>query len=187
LDGDEVDLAIKFVVQKSIIEMATSFSGESINYDELLAQGYDTFGELDAFNAEMKPINNGLEIGYEMSIEGSLQKIQEYSGQDVIPFLPQKKGSSFFMYLPDMGEPMSEGSEMAYALLASDKYRILLDLSGDLKTVRNARITPPDGWNSYDEEDMEVITTSIYGKTMLIEIPLLIPLLSQGSIEIELY
>lgn len=186
LDGDDVDLSIKFVVQKSIIDMASSFSGESVNYDELLAQGHDTFRELDAFNAEIRPINNGLEVGYEISIKGSLQKIQEHAGQGAIPFFPKKRGSSFFMSLPEMGVPMSEGDEMAYAFLASAKYRVLLDLSGDLESVKNARITLPDGRDSNDK-NMEVITTSIYGKVMLIEIPLLIPLLSQGSIEIELY
>jgi hypothetical protein len=186
IKNGEVDLSIKYVIQKSIIEMGSAFSGEEVDYDDFLGEGEDIFEGLGNISGEMTQINTALEVGMEMRIQGSLDELRELVESDQIPFLPERAGSTFYLNIPGMGSSDSEDDGMAAAFLASAKYRILVDLSGDLSSVSSARLLLDEDAD-YEDFDETIISATIYGQSMMIEIPMLILFMSDEALQIELY
>jgi hypothetical protein len=184
-DGN-VSIYLKYVIQKAILEMGSSFSGEEVDYDELLGEGDALVEGLGDLKVGMNLINTDLEAGYEVNIEGTLDQINALSEYETIPFVPEKRGDRFFLAVPGMGSS-SNGDEWEAAFLAGSKYRILLDLSGDLAGIRDARLIVEQDDMELEVERDSLITKTVLGQNLLIEIPMLVLFMSEKDITIELF
>jgi hypothetical protein len=184
-DGD-VSIYLKYVIQKAILEIGASFSGEEMDYDEFLGEGEDIFADLGNLRAGMRPINTELEVGYEVDIEGTLEEIRLLSESESVPFVPRAVGDSYYLTIPGMGSSSSD-DDMGAAFLASSKYRILVDLSGDLSNIRNARVIFDGDDDELDAAGDSLITSTVLGQTLLVEMSMLIPFMSEEEISVELF
>lgn len=184
-DGN-VSIYLKYVIQKAIFEMAASFSGEEMDYEEYLGDGQEFLSDFEGITTDSRPINTDLEVGFEITIQGTLEQMRIDTETQAIPFAPEPRGEKYYLTIPGMGSSSSD-DEWGMAFLASSKYRILLDLSGDLSGIRNARLIFDEESVDPDSESDALITTTLLGQNLLVEMPMLVPFMSEESVTIELF
>ena len=177
------EISLRYVVQKSIMEMGASFSGEEVDYSELMGGGDLLAKEFEGIEATIDLFENDLEIGVEINARGTTEEFNSPEATEPKPFFPIKQGDTYRITITGSGEPDSTGEdEMVTSFLSSSKYRILVDLTGDLSEINAARFG-----SGLKPEEKTLINIHQYGHMMLIEFPMLIPLSNTETFEIELY
>ena len=177
------EVSLRYTVQKSIMEMGASFSGDEVDYSELMDGGDVLAKEFEGIEATIDLFENDLEIGVEINARGTMDEITSLQATEVQPFFPIKHGETYRITITGSGEPDSTGEdEMVTSFLASSKYRILVDLTDDLSEINAARFR-----SGLKPEEQSLINIHQYGHMMLIEFPMLIPLSNTETFEIELY
>lgn len=183
IQDSEVDLVLRYTIQKSLIEMAGEFSGEEIDINELVEQATSTVLDSEDFIINGKPINTSFVAGAEFRIQGDLDKAK---GEDEEAyFLPIKNKDHYSILIPSMAD-QDEMDAMAIPFLAGATYTLLIDLRGDLKGIKEARLEYEGIVMELSEEDSEILVTH-FGSLMQIEIPLLLLFYSPVDFYLELY
>jgi len=185
LENGNVEITVKYSIQKMLIEMAASFGEEEVDYSEFTDMGDEMFDELSRIEAQITPIDTELEIGAEISFSGPLKSVIEYIGDDA-PYFPMKTGNIYQIRIPCLGSEDDEEDEAAAAFMASAKYKLLIDLSGDLNKTRNIRFSIKD--ESIEMEEWEsFFSVEIFNHIAYIEIPMILLMSSTDDIIVELY
>lgn len=171
-------VTVRYTIQKAVMEMGESLSGESADYSEFDEIGDEIFGEFENVSAQIIPIDNDYHIGAEIKINGSVKDISQEL--EDASYLPVKKGDKYEILIPGMGDN-EEVDEMALSFISGSTYSILVDLSGDLKDIKTARLQMND--NPLGNEQIMVNT---YGSSMFIEIPMALLFFSSENMILEL-
>jgi len=178
LHKGRADITVRFTVEKTLLEMASSFSDEEFDDSEIMGMGDEFFSEFDTLPAEITPFNSPSHFGAELRFSGRVKDLEkEFEGID---FLPVQKGEGYSISIPGMGDESLD--EQSQSLLAGSRYMLLVDLSGDLRNMRRAGLILPDG-NEAGRDDMLV---NIYGSSMLIEISMKSLFDTKESLVVEL-
>jgi hypothetical protein len=177
--------SIRFTLQKSIFEMAASFSGEEVDYDEFLGIGEDTFSLLSRVAGEITKHETPYDIGAEITIRGPQKTI--YSVLDgEYDFIPIKHNDKYILAIPNLGDG-DEVDEFAMVFLSGAKYRIIIALADDLEHISQAKLFYDGGADEiYPVSNKEGCTISVEGSIMLIEIPMILLFMGDGKIFVEL-
>ncbi|QEN06884.1 hypothetical protein EXM22_02320 [Oceanispirochaeta crateris] len=182
LDKGQVKMTMKFTIQKAILEMGASFSGEETDYEDLLNEGIDIFDQFEEINGTISSIDTEYEIGAALNIAGSMKDMAR-SLDNEIEYIPVYKNHMYEIRIPGMGKADEETDEFGAAFLSGAKYRLLLDLSGDLRKYPYPKIR-------FEDSNMELtnqISSNRYGSSLLIEIPLILLMFTEESLIIELH
>ncbi|MDY0287692.1 MAG: hypothetical protein RBR15_02575 [Sphaerochaeta sp.] len=181
-DG-EIDLAVRYTVQTALVHMINEFSDEEIDVTELLHEAESIIPAYDGFSLDVKKIETSFHTGAEVRIRGSMDKVKAHNEQGLL--LPIRNTDHYSILIPSMaGE--EELDSMAAVFLSGAKYTMLIDLSGDLQDIKEARLKYDGKIMHPDDEDSQILV-SIYGSSMLIEIPMLFLLYAPENFSLELY
>ena len=121
----ELELTASVRIQKSLFEAATSFTGEAPpDYEtefgfteEEITEEYPDWLELT-----FDTIDTDLEYGFEVSLRGTPQRLQQHR---TAPFLPHTEENVTSILFEGEGEATAD-DDIALALFASSKYRLLI-------------------------------------------------------------
>ncbi|MDC7232199.1 MAG: hypothetical protein PQJ58_03120 [Spirochaetales bacterium] len=182
LNNGRAEVTVRYTIQKAILEMGSSFSGEEMDYSEFTEMGEEMFGEYRGISGEIIPIDNSFHIGAEVRIKGAIKTIKKELQNENLEFLPTKTKNGYEILIPGMGD--EEADETALAFISGSRYILLVDLSGDLKDITKARLKFED--ESLDLDKENEILVNIYGSSMVIEIPMAYLFMSSESFAIEL-
>ncbi|MDC7227882.1 MAG: hypothetical protein PQJ61_14040 [Spirochaetales bacterium] len=178
----QVELTVRYTMQKAIFELGAGMSGEAPDYSEFTDIGDDMFKEFQGLEADVRPIENEFEVGAEIYLKGSVSKMNNAAGER-LEFLPQKTDIGWEIMIPGMGDEGGEADdEFAAAFLSSAKYRLLIDLSGDFRDITQASLITAEG----EEAPLEEFSAELYGSSMLIEIPMIFLFLTDDDLIIRL-
>lgn len=184
LDNGELDLSVKYTIQKSIMEMGSSMADEELDYSELLEAGEEEFEAFEGLSAKFETIETPLDVGIEVNVEGDLYDILK-TMEAPYPFVPKWKAGMYEIVLPSMNDGDGESDEddgFAMAFLSSARYRLLVDLNGDFRGINKVKLRVKD--ESVDEENM--VGVSFYNNILIIEIPIIILMMSEEDIVVQL-
>ncbi len=179
MQNGEVKLTLRYTVQRGLVDIISEFSGNEANISDILTQADLTVPEYEGMSVEKVVIDNSFDAGSEIRMQGNLETIMLEDNLEGY-FLPIKEGNYFVVRLPELAAEQ-ELDGMATAFLSGAKYTMLFDLHGDLKDISSARLV-------YDGEaipNSEYMVT-IYGSSMLVEIPMLFLFYAQESFYLEL-
>ena len=178
--------SIRYSLEKTIFELAASFSGETIDYDEYLDIGDDAFSVFKGVSGEIKKHETPYEIGAEVTFEGKETLISSLLDGEV-EFIPIKKNNAYYIEIPLIGESGEDIDENELGFLAGSKYRMVVALTDDLKNISKAQLSlelTSGVSNTLTKE--EGVSVSITGAIMLIDIPMSIIFIDEGKIIIKL-
>lgn len=178
MQNGQVELNIRYTVQRGLVEMISEFSGDEANITDILTQADSTVPEYEGMSVEKVVIDNSFYAGSEIRMQGNLETTMLNNLEGYL--LPIKEGNHFVIRLPELATEQ-ELDSMAAAFLSGAKYTILIDLHGDLKDISSARLVC-DGETTLDSE----YQVNIYGSSMLVEIPMLFLFYAQESFYLEL-
>ena len=181
LGNNKTELYIKYSIQKSIVDMASALTGEEFDYSEFTNIGDEAFEDLLGYSVDINSFETELEVGAELKFIGASTTIQsEIQGQ--ISYIVTKENGYFRILIPGLGSD-EDDDVMSVALFSSVKYKLLVELSGDLRNVSRAEI--------YVEgvaiSDKTLFNTNIFGSSMYIDFPMMILIYTMGDIEIRLF
>lgn len=181
-----IHTSVRYSLQKAIFELGASFSGEEIDYDEMLEIGDDTFAKIGEVSGEVKKYETTYDIGAEIIFEGREKSITSMLDGDV-EFIPIKKNNAYFIELPLLGESGESVDESELGFLGGSKYRIVVSLCDDLRNISKADLTiqtSGSGSRTLSTNDGVSITTT--GSIMLVEIPMSVLFMDAGKIIVKL-
>ena len=89
------EISLRYVVQKSIMEMGASFSGEEVDYSELMGGGDLLAKEFEGIEATIDLFENDLEIGVEINARGTTEEFNSPEATEPKPFFPIKQGDTY--------------------------------------------------------------------------------------------
>jgi len=179
LHKGKADITVRFTIDKTLMELGSSFSGEEFDDSGIMGMGDAFFEEFNGLPAEIIPINTTSQMGAELRFSGRLKELEDQL--EGVDFLPLRKGDGYEISIPGMGDEGLE-DENSQAFLSGSRYMLLVDLSGDLKDMKRARLILPEGMKA-EGDDMLV---NIYGSSMLIEISMKSFFNTKESIIVEL-
>ncbi len=181
LHKGRADVTVRYTIQKAMLDMLSSFSGEEMNYSEFTDLGDEIFGEFEGISAEVEAIDTSYHFGARIRISGAVKKLAEELEDDI--FLPVRQGDSYIIRIPGLKDE-EEMDESGLAFLGGAKYTLMVDLSGDLKDIRGARLVMDD--RIPEMEEYGDIAVEIYGKTLVIEMSMALLFLNPEELGIEL-
>lgn len=181
LDKGNASVTVRYTIQKGMLETIGSMSGEAMDYSEFTDIGDEIFGEFKEIEAQVSTIDTSSNLGAEVKFKGRVKDLVSELEDNM--FLPIKTDMGYEISIPSLNEG-EESDEMSLAFMSGSNYTLLLDLSGDFKNIRTARLKSIAGQNGF--ETAEDISVNIYGSSMLVEIPIIILLMSENDIIIEL-
>ncbi|HKL56850.1 MAG TPA: hypothetical protein VJ854_00500, partial [Sphaerochaeta sp.] len=100
-------------------------------------------------------------------------------------FLPLKIADHYSILIPSMADG-EEMDPMAAVFLSGATYTMLIDLSGDLQDLKEARLKYDGKIMHPGDEDSELLV-NIYGSSMQIEFPMLFLFYAPENFSLELY
>ncbi len=167
LHDGELDLRVRYTFPKPMMEMAEMVSEGSFDYRQALGLSADLFSGLTETTAGVTAIDTVNEFGAEIVISGQVETLRkELEGDE---FLPVRDGGGYRILLPAVEEAAGDGDPAADAFMdafiEAAKYRILVDLSGDLADLSGAEVRV--GPSYLDPSEYAV---NVYGSSMLIEL-----------------
>ena len=183
LHDGEIEIALRYTLQAGLLEMINCFSEEKIDINELLDEADATLPEYKGFSLGVTEINTSFHKGIEMRMAGNMDALEVNDEKQY--FLPIQNGSHYSILIPSMADG-DELDEMGAAFLSGSMYTLLIDLSGDLQGVRDARLVYAGNTMLSSDEDSELLV-HIYGSSMLVELPMLFMFLAPDDFSIELY
>ncbi len=183
LHDGEIEIALRYTLQAGLLEMINGFSEEKIDINELLDEADATLPEYKGFSLGVTEINTSFHKGIEMRMAGNMDALEVNDEKQY--FLPIQNGSHYSILIPSMADG-DELDEMGAAFLSGSMYTLLIDLSGDLQGVRDARLVYAGNTMLSSDEDSELLV-HIYGSSMLVELPMLFMFLAPDDFSIELY
>jgi hypothetical protein len=181
LDKGNAKVTIRYTIQKGMLETIGSMSGEAMDFSEFTDIGDEIFGEFDNIEAQVAAIDTSSQLGAEVKFSGKVSDL--VSELEDSMFLPIKTETGYEISIPSLNEG-EESDEMSLAFMSGSNYTLLLDLSGDMKNVRTARLKSSE--NSADIDSAGEIIVNIYGSSMMVEIPIILLFISESDIVIEL-
>lgn len=181
LDKGNAKVTVRYTIQKGMLETIGSMSGESTDYSEFTDMGDEIFGDFSNIEAEILTINTSYHLGAEIIIRGRMNDLVSELEESM--FLPIKTDLGYEISIPSLNEG-EESDEMALAFMSGSNYTLLLDLTGDLKKVKTARLKVSS--KSEDFNEAGEILVNIYGSSMLVEIPIILLIMAEEDIVIEL-
>ncbi len=181
IDGNQIHMSLRYAIQKMVFEMASSFSEETVDYDEMSLVGEDVKEMFGDTLVEARDINTATEIGVEMIVNTQLNSPSDsWYPEDVknrIPFLPYKIGDHYEIFIDSLSEESNEDLSIGLGLLASSKYRIMVNKTDDFKDISGFEILPIDGAElSFEEYDLDLGFEDMvydYGSIIVFELPVI--------------
>ncbi len=181
-DG-EVDISIRYTIQSALFEMINEFSDEKIDLNEILHEADSIIPVYEDLSFEVASIDTTFHKGFEIRMVGNMDSIKASDEEKY--FLPLKTDSYYSILIPSL-QVDREIDEMAAALLSGSMFTLLIDLSGDLKDIKDARMVHDGNTILLNDEDSEILV-NVYGSSMQIEIPMLILFFAPEDFYVELY
>ena len=181
LHKGKADVTVRYTIQKAMLDMLSSFSGEEMDYSEFSELGDEIFGEFEGIRAEVEPIDTSYHFGARVRIGGPVRKLREELDDSY--FLPVKQGDSYIIRIPSLKDE-EEMDDSGLAFLGGAKYTLMVDLSGDLRDIRRARLAM-DG-RTPEMENYGDIGVNVYGKSMVVEMSMALLFLAPEEVVIEL-
>ncbi len=181
LHKGKADVTVRYTMQKAMMDMIGSFSGEEMDYSEFDEIGDEIFGEYNELYASVSPVNTPYHIGAEIKVSGKVSDIT--SGLETTYFLPVKTEKGYEIVIPSLSDE-EETDETALAFMSGAKYTLLIDLSGDLKDMKKAGVKVDSDSSGMEETDQ--ILVNIYGSSMVIEIPIILLFMAPDDFAVEL-
>ena len=182
LNKGKADVTVRYTIQKAMLDTLGSFSGEEMDYSEFSEIGDEIFGEFEGISAEVEAIDTSYHFGARVRISGAVKKLIEELDDTV--FLPIMKDDSCYINIPSLRDAEDEMDEMSLSFLGGAKYTLLVDLSGDLREFRKVSLDlAPESMKMEEADD---ITAEIYGKSMVIEIPMTLLFMSSEPFNLVL-
>lgn len=181
-----IHTSVRYSLQKAIFELGASFSGEEIDYDEMLEIGDDTFAQIGGVSGEVKKYETPYDIGAEITFIGDQRTLTSML-EDEVEFIPIKKNNAYYIEIPLLGESGEDVDENELGFLGSSKYRLVVSLSDDLRNISKADITLhlSNGFNSLLTTESGISISTI-GSIMMIEIPMSVLFIDEGEIIVKL-
>lgn len=180
LDKGNAKITIRYTIQKGMLETIGSMSGESMDFSDFTDVGDEIFGEFKNIEAKVTAIDSSSRLGAEIKFNGKVSHLVSELEESM--FLPIKTEIGYEISIPSLNEG-EENDEMSLAFMSGSNYTLLLDLRGDMKRIRTARLK--SSGNSVDDNTGQIIV-NIYGSSMMVEIPITLLLMSESDIVIEL-
>ena len=181
LHKGKADVTVRYTIQKAMMDMIGSFSGEEMDYSEFDEIGDEIFGEYNDMYASVTPVNTPYNIGAEIKVSGKVSDIS--SGQDTAYFLPVKTERGYEILIPSLSDE-EDTDETALSFMSGAKYTLLIDLSGDLKNIKKAGVKVDS--DSVGSEETDQILVNIYGSSMVIEVPIILLFMAPEDFAVEL-
>ncbi len=183
-----IHTTVRYTLQKSVLEMGASLSGEPVDYDEFLDFGDEMFSNISGAAGELRKHETPFDIGAEISFQGReevLLSLLEGNSE----FIPKKQGDTYRIEIPLMGDGDDDEDEFAMVFLSGSKYRIMVSLHDDLSHVTQADLYMDPGIGEQGIVPMphrDSYTVTVQGPLMLIEIPMALFFMGEGTIIVEL-
>ena len=153
-------------------------NSSDINEIPELLQPEFILGPATDYFSDVKKTETELEIAYEAGFQGRMASLLRQTENPL--FVPVRDGKRYIVTIPGMGF----SDEEAIAML-NYKYRMLVDLRGNLSSVSQARFLAED--ISASSEADKLLTSTVYGNIMLVEFPMIILGTSEEALNIELF
>ena len=181
-----VQTSIRYTLQKSIFEFAASMTGEQVDYQDFMVMGSDIFTDIADSQGLMKSFETPFDVGAEFTIAGTQAMFNAVeAGQR--SYLPIRDGNRYTSEIPLMGSEDEEFDEYAMLFLSGAKYRLIVELSGDMIHLNNAAMMMQmRGEGSFPVTAQDGLLVSRMGSILVVEIPMLYLLFGEGNMIITL-
>lgn len=183
-----IHTTVRYTLQKSVLEMGASFSGESVDYDEFLDFGDEMFSNISGAAGQLRKHETPFDIGAEVTFQGREEVLLSLLEGNT-EFIPKKHGDAYRIEIPLMGDGDDDEDEFAMVFLSGSKYRIMVSLNDDLAHITQADLYLDSGYGEQGIIPMPLhdsYTVTVQGPLMLIEIPMALFFMSEGKIIVEL-
>jgi len=183
-----ISTSIRYSLQKAMFELAASFTGEEVDYDEFFDMGDDSFASLAGVSGEVNKFETLYDIGAEITFEGKEKSLSSLL-DGKIDFIPIKKNNAYHIEIPMLGESGEVVDEDKLGILSGGKYRLIIAATDDLRNISQANVSIEHAYEKgifYALSHEDGISVSRTGSIMLIEIPMSILFLDEGKIIVKL-
>ncbi len=167
IDGDDFEIDLRYALQKSILEMASSFGGDSIDYSDFQIMADNFIEPFSGLAMSVDKINTSLECGSRVKISGKYSALSDMMGSNA-NFFPILEKDRISITLPSLG---SDDDETA-AFLSSSKFRIIVEKTKTVKEIMKFELI--QGSNLISSENLkDALPFLEYRGFYIIEIPLI--------------
>ncbi len=181
LHDGTLELSVRYTIQKALLEMAGTMGGGVPDYSSIFEIGDGMFKDFQGITGESMPIDTALEAGMELKVRGEVDRITDEMGENA-SFIPVRRGEMYQIRIPAMNDEVDAEEWFGAAFLSAAKYRILVDLTGDLSNITGARISAAGEFL-----DQSGYMAAVYGSSLLIEISMAFVAMSTEDLVVELY
>ncbi|MDR2808415.1 MAG: hypothetical protein LBB43_05325 [Spirochaetaceae bacterium] len=181
-DASGVDRnSIKVTASKTIFAMANGVSDDNIDYEKLFDESSTVdIKEYNQFNATINKINDVMDIGYliNMNIDYRDRSLVNQINRSNTGFIPRYNGKNIIIHIDCLGgnSGSTDDNAMAAALLATGKYRLLINKKC-IANIEKVSIKTYEGETSINFLDL-------YDE-YLVEIP--IPIIFVSDVDLIIY